>query len=117
MREWHSVASPILSALMKAEDAVLATLEHPGVALSAACDQLLAAADHCEEWLYEHPCPDRTFGWYFDQLIRECSAIGAMVGSGVYVDPAYREKVDAFLTDCISTGAFARAGLRQRDGW
>ena len=113
MREWHAEAAPLLKALMRAEDNVLAQMDHPGPALTAACDQLDMAADHCEEWTHLHPCPDAKFRTQLDLLIRSCAGIGAMLSVGLLTDPEYRERVDDYLKGRISTATGARAVLRR----
>jgi hypothetical protein len=58
LKRWHSGADPFIAALMQAEDRVLLAGEGPASALTASCDELIAACREGERWLVDHPCPD-----------------------------------------------------------
>ncbi len=111
MHRWYAEAAPLIDGLMRTEDDALDLRGSSGPALTAACDQLEAAANHCEKWLHHHGCPDADLGAYFELLICACSAIAKMLSPELYLDPKVRSKIDTYLLDRISMTVSARAVL------
>ena len=56
--------SPVLTALMHAEDMLISGSEGPAVVVGALCDQLDAAVRDAQSWLAAHRCPDGKLGAY-----------------------------------------------------
>lgn len=111
MRHWHAEAAPTLGALIEAEDRVLAATTSP--ALTACCDELDAAAWNSDKWLQDNPCPDRRFGRIFDELIRACVGIQAILLSNLLADDAYKARAARMLRNRLAAAGKARTELRQ----
>jgi hypothetical protein len=112
LRRWHAEAAPVLVALIRAEDRTLAAIDCP-ITLVACCDQLEAAFDHAEEWLYDHPCPDAELGRNFDVLIRACGGMLSILSTGVHAEHAYKERCAEYLAERISEATESREYLQR----
>jgi hypothetical protein len=111
MRHWHAKAAPTLGALLEAEDRVLAAEDSPE--LLACCDELDAAVWNSDRWLRDNPCPDHRFGRIFDELIRACVGIQAIVSSNLLADGTYGARAARMLRDRLDAAGKARIELRQ----
>jgi hypothetical protein len=112
MKKWSVEAVPIFRGLIDAEDRVVSEFRSPLVTLWACGDQLGAAVRHAEDWLYEHPCPDRPTGDACERLILACGGIWAITSTTVHTEEGhYGEWCENYLTSHVTSAARARSEI------